>query len=205
MAFTPGQCLIYCPQTVSYFLSFCRHHQFFRHRRHAHMFGPTHTNFISRPPTSSSNTHHLYRRTTNPSQDFFLPTRFFSTPPTTTSKSKDASDAHTIAPSPVKAKVELRPGPIKPPITPSGAHLPKTKKLPPTNSPPQPQSTSSTTTSPNAIAETKKEDLKQAYIHGVLARPPPNAGKVATLWHKAKELFVRCPFWPKVNTHPIPI
>jgi len=34
-----------------------------------------------------------------------------------------------------------------------------------------------------------KEDLKQAYIHGVLARPPPNSGKVATLWHKAKELF----------------
>jgi len=34
-----------------------------------------------------------------------------------------------------------------------------------------------------------KEDLKQAYIHGVLARPPPNAGKIATLWHQAKELF----------------
>ena len=39
-----------------------------------------------------------------------------------------------------------------------------------------------------------KEDLKQAYIHGVLARPPPDAGKVATLWHQAKELFVRGPF-----------
>ncbi len=37
------------------------------------------------------------------------------------------------------------------------------------------------------------EDMKQAYIHGVLARPPPGAGKVATLWHKAKELFVRRP------------
>jgi hypothetical protein len=35
-----------------------------------------------------------------------------------------------------------------------------------------------------------KEDMKQAYIHGVLARPPPDAGKVATLWHQAKELFV---------------
>jgi len=34
-----------------------------------------------------------------------------------------------------------------------------------------------------------KEDMKQAYIHGVLARPPPGAGKVATLWHQAKELF----------------
>jgi len=34
-----------------------------------------------------------------------------------------------------------------------------------------------------------KEDLKQAYIHGVLARPPPGAGKVATFWHQVKELF----------------
>lgn len=38
-----------------------------------------------------------------------------------------------------------------------------------------------------------KEDMKQAYIHGVLARPPPGAGKVATLWHQAKELFVGRP------------
>lgn len=176
---------------MSYSLSFCRHHQFFGHRRHAHMFGPTHTSFISRTSASSSNTLHFYRRTTNSSRIFFLPAQFFSTPPTTTSKSKDASDAHTIAPSPVKAKVELRPGPIKPPITPSSPHLPKTKKLSATNPPPQPQSTSSTATPSNAIAETMKEDLKQAYIHGVLARPPLNAGKVATLWHKAKELFVR--------------
>jgi len=155
------------------------------------MFGPTHSSFISRTSTASSNKLHLYRATTNSSQIFVLPARFFSTPPTTTSKSKDASDAHTIAPSPVKAKVELRPGPIKPPITPSSPHLLKTKKLPATNPPPQPQSTSSTTIPSNAIAETMKEDLKQAYIHGVLARPPPSAGKVATLWHKAKELFVR--------------
>jgi hypothetical protein len=35
-----------------------------------------------------------------------------------------------------------------------------------------------------------KEDMKQAYIHGILSRPPPGAGKVATLWHQAKELFV---------------
>jgi hypothetical protein len=50
-----------------------------------------------------------------------------------------------------------------------------------------------------------KEDLKQAYIHGVLARPPPNAGKIATLWHKAKELFVRAPLESNVNTQSFPI
>lgn len=191
MAFTTGQSLNLRPQTLTYSLSFYRHHQFFRHRRHAHMFGPTHSSFISRTSTSSSNNLHLYRTATISSQIFVLPARFFSTPPTATSKSKDDSDAHTITPSPVKAKVELRPGPIKPPITPSSPQLLKTKKLPATNDPPQPQSTSSTTIPSNAIAETMKEDLKQAYIHGVLARPPPNAGKVATLWHKAKELFVR--------------
>ncbi len=35
-----------------------------------------------------------------------------------------------------------------------------------------------------------KEDLEQAQSHGVLARPPPDAGKFATFWHQAKELFV---------------
>jgi len=58
-----------------------------------------------------------------------------------------------------------------------------------TNSSPQLHSTSPTTKPPNKVAETTKEDLKQAYIHGVLARPPPGAGKVATLWHQVKELF----------------
>ena len=194
------------PSNRVLFSFICRHHQFFRHRRHAHMFRPTHSTLISHPPTSSSVTLPLYRRITNSPQDFLLTARFFSTPPTTTSKSKDASDAHTIA-SPVKAKVELRPGPIKPPITPSSAHLPKAKKPLATNPLPQPQSTptSPTSTPPNAIAETMKEDLKQAYIHGVLARPPPNAGKIATLWHKAKELFVREPFESNVNTQSFPI
>ena len=98
-------------------LSFCRHHQFFRHCRYAHMFDPTHSTFIFHPPTSSGNTHHLYRRRIN-SPRFLINRPFFSTPPTTTSKSKGGSDAHTIAPSPVKARVELRPGPIKVPITP---------------------------------------------------------------------------------------
>jgi hypothetical protein len=85
----------------------------------------------------------------------------------------------------------LRPGPIKPPIAPSGPHPPKVTKVSTTSSSPQLHSTSPTTKPSNKVTETKKEDLKQAYIHGVLARPPPGAGKVATLWHQVKELFVR--------------
>jgi hypothetical protein len=38
-----------------------------------------------------------------------------------------------------------------------------------------------------------KGDMKYAYIHGILARPPPDAGRLARLWYQAKELFVR---WP---------
>src|SRR5216683_2467018 len=153
------------------------------------MFSTTRSTVISR--TSSTTALQLHRRTTVYSEAFFLPARSFSTPPTTTSKSKDASSPHTIAPSPTKAKVELRPGPIKPPITTSSSHSPKSKKVPTTNPSPQLQSTPSTATPSGTIAELMQEDLKKAYIHGVLARPPPNAGKVATLWHKAKELFVR--------------
>jgi hypothetical protein len=172
---------------MSYSLSFRRYHQFSRHRHHSRMFGTT---FISRTSSSSTNALHLYRKTTTYSRTFVLSVRSFSTPPTATSKSKDASSPHTITPSPVKAKVELRPGPIKPPITHSSPHSPKAKKLPITSPPTQLQSTSPTATPSNTMTETMKEDLKQAYIHGVLARPPPNAGKIATLWHQAKELFV---------------
>ena len=172
---------------MSYVLSFRRYHQFSRHRHHARTFGTT---FITPTSTSSADTPHLYRRTATYERTFFLPARSFSTPPTTTSKSKDASSPHTIAPSPAKAKVELRPGPIKSPITHPSSHSPKAKKLQTTNPPSQLQSTPSTATPSNTIT-TMKEDLKQAYIHGVLTRPPPNAGKIAKLWHQVKELFVR--------------
>ncbi|KAH9176773.1 hypothetical protein EDB89DRAFT_1939827 [Lactarius sanguifluus] len=108
----------------------------------------------------------------------FLPSRFLSTPSSTTSKSsKDEPTAHTpIPPAPHKTKVELRPGPIKP-LTPQTTNV----------SPLQP--TSPTAARTESISEAVKEDFKQAYIHGVLARPPPNAGKIATLWHQVKELF----------------
>ncbi len=103
--------------------------------------------------------------------------------------SKDEPSAHTIPPAPHKTKVELRPGPIKPLTAPSGSHPAKVKQTPTTNASSL-QPTSPTTARSESIAETVKEDFKQAYIHGVLARPPPGAGKIATLWHQAKELFV---------------
>lgn len=169
---------------------FCRYHQLSRNRRHGPAFDSARAAFIAPISTSSSNALHLYRLTTTHSQTFFLPACSFSTPPTSTSESKDASSPSAIPPAPLKAKVELRPGPIKPPIAPSSSQPIKTKKLLAANPSPQPQPTSSTAKPSNLIVEAMKEDLKQAYIHGVLARPPPGAGKVATLWHQAKELFV---------------
>ncbi|KAF8462234.1 hypothetical protein DFH94DRAFT_640706 [Russula ochroleuca] len=170
-------------------LLFCRYHQLSHNRRPGLVFGSTRVTFIAPISTSSSNALHLYRKTITYSQTFFLPACSFSTPPTTTPESKDASSLHTIPPATLKPKVELRPGPIKPPIAPSSSQSPRTKKLPTTNPSFHSQLTSSTAKPSNIIVETMKEDLKQAYIHGVLTRPPPGAGKVATLWHQAKELF----------------
>ncbi|KAH9046884.1 hypothetical protein EDB84DRAFT_1463972 [Lactarius hengduanensis] len=131
----------------------------------------------------------LYRRAIY-QHPCFLPSRFLSTPSSTTSKSsKDEPTAHTpIPPAPHKTKVELRPGPIKPLTVPSGSHPSKVKQAQTTNVSPL-QSTSPTAARTESISEAVKEDFKQAYIHGVLARPPPNAGKIATLWHQVKELF----------------
>ncbi|KAI0305417.1 hypothetical protein B0F90DRAFT_1057220 [Multifurca ochricompacta] len=119
-----------------------------------------------------------------------LSIRSSSTAPTT-SKSKDASGVHTIPPVPLKTKVDHRPGPIKPPIAPSSLHPATAKKAPSSSTSSSSQSISPDATAKlsSSITETVKEDLKQAYIHGVLARPPQGSGKLATLWHQAKELF----------------
>jgi hypothetical protein len=153
-----------------------RFHSCHLHRTHIHIFE-------QRPSFVSKNDNLL--------TDIFPACLFFLHSPTTTPESKDASSLHTIPPATLKPKVELRPGPIKPPIAPSSSQSPRTKKLPTTNPSFHSQLTSSTAKPSNIIVETMKEDLKQAYIHGVLTRPPPGAGKVATLWHQAKELFVR--------------
>ncbi|KAI0256312.1 hypothetical protein BJV78DRAFT_1358280 [Lactifluus subvellereus] len=159
------------------------------HRHHVYVVGNISSMSVARKSTSSSRAIlHLCQRATYP-QSFVLPTRSFSTPPSTTSKSKDTSSVHTIPPPSVKHKVELRPGPKKPPLTPSSSHTPKVKQLPTTNPSPPLQSTPIATKPSDSLVKTVKEDLKHAYIHGVLARPPPDAGRLATLWHQAKELF----------------
>ncbi|KAH9978978.1 hypothetical protein BGW80DRAFT_708454 [Lactifluus volemus] len=163
----------------------------YRLSQHVHVKGLVRTTFVASNSASLSKvTIHLSRRTTYPyPQPLLLSARSLSTPPSTTTKSKDASTTHTILPIPPKHKVELRPGPVKPPIAPSNPHSPKLKELSSTNTSPQLQSTSSTAKSSETISETMREDMKYAYIHGILARPPPNAGKLARLWHQAKELF----------------
>lgn len=93
-----------------------------------------------------------------------------------------------MPPVPHKTKVELRPGPIKPLTAPSSSHSEKVKQVPTKNASSL-RPTSPTTARTESVAETVKEDLKQAYIHGVLARPPPDAGKIARLWHQVKELL----------------
>lgn len=121
--------------------------------------------------------------------------RFLSTPSSTASKSsKDEPGAHAMPPVPHKTKVELRPGPIKPLTAPSSSHSEKVKQVPTKNASSL-RPTSPTTARTESVAETVKEDLKQAYIHGVLARPPPDAGKIARLWHQVKELLVSRASW----------
>jgi LETM1 and EF-hand domain-containing protein 1, mitochondrial len=141
--------------------------------------------------STSSIIFHWSKKSTYP-QPFFLPSRSFTVPPSTkTTNTKDASTPHTIPPAPPKPKVELRPSPVKPTLAPSSSRSPKLKQQPTTNASPPLQSTSFTAKSSGTIAETVKEDLNYAYTHGVLARPPQDAGKLATLWHQVKELFVR--------------
>lgn len=121
----------------------------------------------------------------------FLSPRYLSTPSSTPSKpSKDEPGTHAIPPVPHhKTKVELRPGPIKPLTAPPGSHSEKMKQVA-TKSAPSLQPTSPTAGRTEAVAQTPKRDFKRTYIHGVLARPPPDAGKIAKLWHQVKELFV---------------
>lgn len=118
----------------------------------------------------------------------FLSPRYLSTPSST--PSEPSKDEPAIPPVPHhKIKIELRPGPIKPLTAPPGSHSEKMKQVA-TKSAPSLQPTSPTAGRTEAVAETPKGDFKRTYIHGVLARPPPDAGKIAKLWHQVKELFV---------------
>ncbi|KAI0268797.1 hypothetical protein BC834DRAFT_867242 [Gloeopeniophorella convolvens] len=156
-----------------------------RHRHHVLKPGgirKASTTFISSSNAISfhQRTSHLYLRPPS--------ARSLSTPASSTSPSKDTADAHTV-PLSRKAKVELRPGPIKPPATGTSSRLATAKQSSATDTVTTLQASSSKAKLSGSLTETVKEDFKQAYIHGVLSPPPSDAGKIAKLWHQAKELF----------------
>ena len=130
--------------------------------------------------------------------------RFVSTtpPPPTISTAKDASPSVTNA-APRKHKVDLRPGPVKPPKAPSEpASSPNASERAAS-----PASVSETTSAPSgepetahdsiptqpdhSVFQTAKEDYYDASKHGILTAPPADASWIGRLWHQGKELFVR--------------
>ncbi|KAI0644652.1 hypothetical protein C8Q79DRAFT_1104954 [Trametes meyenii] len=139
--------------------------------------------------------------------------RFVSTtpPPTTSSPSKDAPP--TISGStPRKPKVELRPGPVKPPKV-SSETTPAPVSLAPSTSasehaPATAHSSAEGSAHPHSttpvshVIEVAKEDYQEASKHGILTPPPANASWAGRLFHQAKELFKF--YWNGVkliNTH----
>ncbi|KAL7281191.1 hypothetical protein ACG7TL_004499 [Trametes sanguinea] len=139
--------------------------------------------------------------------------RFLSTnpPPIVESSSKEVP--HVVPNSSTrKAKVELRPGPVKPPkatsdATPASA-LPSSSSSSPeqssaTSHPSAGSSHSGGSANPvHTVIEVAKEDYQEASKHGILAPPPPNASWAGKLFHQAKELFKF--YWNGVkliNTH----
>ncbi|KAI1796342.1 hypothetical protein LXA43DRAFT_1157234 [Ganoderma leucocontextum] len=128
--------------------------------------------------------------------------RFVSTtpPPPTDSVSKDVPPLVSNA-SPRKHKVELRPGPVKLPKTPSEpSPSPNASERAATSSSvSESTSTSSGELAPphnatpaqpkHSVIQTAKEDLYDATKHGILKPPPADASWIGRLWHQGKELF----------------
>ncbi|KAI0829811.1 hypothetical protein BC628DRAFT_1314151 [Trametes gibbosa] len=110
---------------------------------------------------------------------------------------------------PRKHKVELRPGPVKPPKSPSdpasvllgttaaSEHAPSTLK-----SPSEASTHSASLPHTHTVIEVAKEDYQEASKHGILTPPPANASWAGKLFHQAKELFKF--YWngiKLINTH----
>ncbi|KAI0331040.1 hypothetical protein GY45DRAFT_1361124 [Cubamyces sp. BRFM 1775] len=107
-----------------------------------------------------------------------------------------------------KHKVELRPGPVKPPKTasetiPASASSSSSEHTPATSPSTSASSAHSTHHGPvHTVIEVAKEDYQEASKHGILAPPPENASWAGRLFHQAKELFKF--YWNGVkliNTH----
>ncbi|THH05464.1 hypothetical protein EW146_g9895 [Bondarzewia mesenterica] len=108
-----------------------------------------------------------------------------------------------------KLKVDLRPGPVKPPAkssarlqdaaATSSASKSSTSSKKSTTAP-----ASSTQGSSQSLLETTKQDLVDAHVHGIIPPPPPGANRIEKVWHQVKEFFK---FYVRgmkmVNTHRI--
>ncbi|GJE96721.1 LETM1 domain-containing protein [Phanerochaete sordida] len=110
--------------------------------------------------------------------------RCYSTPVPPTEKSTGPDGALPVAPRSKKPKVELHPAPVRPKAAP-GPSAPKAEKAPEGAAP---AASSSSAPAEGLITQTK-HDVEAAAQHGILAPPPADAGRIAKLWHQAKELF----------------
>ncbi|PIL34099.1 transporter [Ganoderma sinense ZZ0214-1] len=128
--------------------------------------------------------------------------RFVSTtpPPPTNSVAKDVLPPVANATS-RKPKVDLRPGPVKPPKA-SSELAPSPNASERAASPTSVSETSSTpsgevetshdaipTHPDHSVLQTAKEDYYDASKHGILKPPPEDASWAGRLFHQAKELF----------------
>ena len=128
--------------------------------------------------------------------------RFISSRPPPSTKTITKDIPHPVSSSSArKHKVDLRPGPVKPPKSQSESHAAPQPPLS-THPAPEPAPTTSQTvsdaststsasTQSGSVIQTAKEDYDDASQHGILAPPPENASWAGRLWHQAKELFVR--------------
>ncbi|TBU22845.1 hypothetical protein BD311DRAFT_769649 [Dichomitus squalens] len=122
-------------------------------------------------------------------------------PPPTSSVAKDVPPPAPGA-APRKPKVDLRPGPVKPPKAypePSASQKASESAAtslssgsesiptPPGGVPPLPSGT--VTEIDHSVIQTAKEDYYDASKHGILKPPPEDASWVGKLYHQAKELF----------------
>lgn len=123
--------------------------------------------------------------------------RMYSTSPPPTDKRTGDTPSDPILPVQQRSrKVDLRPGPVKPQAklpADAAAHLRQTANAThtPADSSAEASFNSSPTPSTEGIISTAKHDIETAAQHGILAPPPPNAGRIGKLFHQAKELFVR--------------
>ncbi|KAI0344833.1 hypothetical protein BDW22DRAFT_1355001 [Trametopsis cervina] len=147
----------------------------------------------SRIVSRSLTTRHLASATNCSSFSLRSPyrVRYYSTPLPPTDK-RDATATPladlTIPGQQQRArKVELHPAPVKsnPPSSTTS-----TKRAPPSATlAKQPDTPLADSAKQESIISTAKHDVEEAAQHGILAPPPPDAGRFRKLLHQAKELF----------------